>query len=176
MIATRLGGLFYLLNLAVYVGIYHDFTQVANPGWELSPWDYLALLGRYWLGAALQADPLWFLLARLANRPEDEEPGAGFLPPPGWQDELLANLSLEDGENWLGTLAAALEKRLRQALGDDQPLRFLYQPAQIWLSSTRLDIHYALASHPVALRMAGLDRDLGWLPAAGMYLYYHYDD
>jgi hypothetical protein len=40
---------------------------------------------------------------------------------------------------------------------------------------TRVDVRYALADHPFEIRRAGLDRDPGWIPAAGRRLHFHFD-
>ncbi len=42
---TRFGGLFYLVNVALYLELYGDFTAPAQPGLPLTIWDFLALLG-----------------------------------------------------------------------------------------------------------------------------------
>ena len=174
---TDFGGLFYLLNLAVYLEIYADFTRPASPGWDLSPWDLLALLGRHWLGEAFEADPLWALLAELAGRDPQDAPGADFAPPSGWESSFLqAGLPLGAPEwPWLERLAAALRARLTLALGFDNLPRFLGQPARALHTAARLDVYFALAGHPLEVRLAGLDRDLGWLPAAGYAIYYHFE-
>jgi hypothetical protein len=39
----------------------------------------------------------------------------------------------------------------------------------------RIDVHFALALHPLEVRMAGLDRDPGWIPAAGADLRFVYE-
>lgn len=174
---TDFGGLFYLLNLAVYLEIYADFSRPASPGWDLSPWDLLALLGRHWLGEAFEADPLWALLAELAGRDPQDAPGADFAPPSGWEAPFLqAGLTLGAPEwPWLERLAVALRARLALALGFDDLPRFLGQPARALHTAARLDVYFALAGHPLEVRLAGLDRDLGWLPAAGYAIYYHFE-
>jgi hypothetical protein len=62
-------------------------------------------------------------------------------------------------------------------LGDDFELRrlVLNHQAKIETNSERLDAHFSLAKHPVELRVAGLDRDPGWVPAGGRSLHFHYD-
>ena len=40
------------------------------------------------------------------------------------------------------------------------------QPARVIVDSETVAIHFALATHPLAVRLAGLDRDPGWLPEA----------
>jgi len=47
-------------------------------------------------------------------------------------------------------------------------------PAEIALSATGVHVHLSLASLPLALRVAGLDRDPGWIPAAGRSLAFHF--
>ena len=37
----------------------------------------------------------------------------------------------------------------------------------IHVESDRVEIAFALDAHPLAIRLAGLDRDPGWIPAAG---------
>ena len=50
---------FYLVNLALHLGLYSDDDNLA-----LSPWDFVALVGRALLGdAAADDDPVWPLLA-----------------------------------------------------------------------------------------------------------------
>ena len=36
----------------------------------------------------------------------------------------------------------------------------------IQVESDRVEILFALDAHPLAIRLAGLDRDPGWIPAA----------
>ncbi|PKN92447.1 MAG: hypothetical protein CVU44_15040 [Chloroflexi bacterium HGW-Chloroflexi-6] len=171
---TDFGGVFYLLNLVVYLEIYGDFTRPAQPGWDLSSWDLLSLLGGHWLGDEFKTDRLWLLLADLAGRDPQDPPGADFHPPPGWEAPFLQFGLLPD-RPWLEQLAHILRARLALALGFDDLPRLLSQPAQVFLASTRLDVHFSLAAHPLELRLAGLDRDLGWLPAAGYAIFYHFE-
>jgi hypothetical protein len=35
-------------------------------------------------------------------------------------------------------------------------------------------VQFPLAGHPLPLRIAGLDRDPGWLPAAGLAIRFHF--
>jgi hypothetical protein len=48
-------------------------------------------------------------------------------------------------------------------------------PARLHARDGRVDLRFALASLPLALRFAGLDRDPGWLPAAGADIRFHFD-
>jgi hypothetical protein len=171
---TSFGGVFYLLNLVVFLEIYGDFTRPDRPGWDLSPWDLLSLLGTHWLGDEFKADPLWTLLADLAGRDPKDPPGADFHPPPDWKTPFL-QFGPPPEQPWLEQLAYILRARLTLALGFDDLPRLLAQPAQVFISSTRLDVYFSLAAHPLEVRLAGLDRDLGWLPAAGYAIFYHFE-
>jgi hypothetical protein len=167
-VATQYGGVFYLLNLAQALGLYGDFTTPASPGIALSPWDFLALVGRAIIGPELEADPLWELLRRLAGRRADQPPGWDFEPPDG------ASLA-----TWLQQTILQVRASLLPALGLEDPaelgILLCAHPARILRSPARLDINFSLAEHPLAIRRSGLDRDPGWIPAAGHYVVYHYD-
>jgi hypothetical protein len=167
-IATKWGGALYLVNVAIALGLYGDFTTPARTGLALSLWDFLALLGGRLIGEGFAEDPLSRLLARLSGRPEDESPAEQFEPPTG---ESLAI--------WLDRICRDVENRIRASLGlgDDCDLRplVLNHHAKIETDSTRLDAHFSLAKHPIELRLVGLDRDPGWVPAGGRSIYFHYD-
>src|SRR6185369_88620 len=89
---TRLGGIFYLINAALALNLYSDFTKPLDPGIELSIWNFLALTGPELTGNLFESDPIWALLARLAGRRQGEQPGIHFNAPeewrmpPGWLD------------------------------------------------------------------------------------------
>ena len=85
VVDTQLGGVFYLLQLSLFLELYGDFTRPLEPGLRLSPWDFVALLGRKLLADPSRDDPLWPLLARLAGRRRRARPGAGFRPPRAWR-------------------------------------------------------------------------------------------
>jgi hypothetical protein len=84
-IETGLGGLFYLINLGLFLKLYGDFTTPAQPGIALPIWDFIALLGRRLVGEKIQSDPAYSLLAQLAGRGASEEPGRDFEPPQVWR-------------------------------------------------------------------------------------------
>jgi len=166
-VETQFGGLFYLLNAALAMGFYGDFTAPLARNLELSPWDWLALVGRAWFGTDLREDPVWNLLAGLAGRTPEEEPDRDFHPP---------------SEDWLEGHLAVLRGRLALALaageGVDVPDLVCRHPAQIEVSATTVHVHLALAALAaldLAIRIAGLDRDPGWIPAAGRTVRFHFD-
>ena len=296
-IHTAYGGLFYLLNLGLFLNLYNDFTTPLDAGIDLPIWDFVALLGEQMLGENIYTDPIWFLLAQLAGRTFDatrptlavgptssdttdtidafhvisddsmELLGRYFEPPSQWriplswlnafpeteqwvwcvahgrlrvwhaaqflvldlpvEDEvdvfpqlrhalqpyaaLLAgrmpelemrpNLALpaessptyRDGhavlrplarplypalERWLAWLMPYIYARLQRALGleqtDDLSALLCMHSAHVTVTATHLNIDLSLADLPIAIRMAGLDRDPGWLPAAGRFIAFHF--
>jgi len=101
-VETELGGFIYLLNLALYLELYGDFTQPRRPGIALDPWDFLALVAPRLLDEPQRGDALWSLLARLAARAPRDRPGAGFRPPRAWRTPRtwLAPFDAEGDWRW----------------------------------------------------------------------------
>ena len=155
-VRTQFGGIFYLLNAALAMQLYSDFTAPRGANLRLSPWDWLALVGRTWFGRQFARDPVWDLLARLSGRT-----GRRLRRP-----------------RWLSAQLERLQARLALALGEERstdiPALVCRYPAEIALSATGVHVHLSLASLPLALRVAGLDRDPGWIPAAGRSLAFHF--
>jgi hypothetical protein len=167
-IATEWGGVLYLINVAIGQGLYGDFTVPLQTGLALPVWDFLALVGEAFAGETFRADPLPRLFARLSGRGQDEPPGAEFEPPSG-----------EPLRKWLDGICRSIDELLRRTLhlgdGDDLVSLVLNRSAKIVASSSRMDAYFSLAEHPVELRIAGLDRDPGWIPAAGRAVHFHYE-
>jgi hypothetical protein len=80
---------------------------------------------------------------------------------------------------WLERLTAYVRVRLRHALGQHNTRaagrQLCVLPARVTVTSTHLDISMSLGELPVAIRLAGLDRDPGWVPAAGRFIAFHFD-
>jgi hypothetical protein len=231
IVQTRLGGLFYLVNMAQYLGLYGDFTTPATSGTALNIWDFVTLLGRRLLGRPLPADPVWDLLATLAGHP----PGHDFTPPADWRmpedwltpfphgqagrwsaaggrlrvdhpagfpildvrrtterpaDQLrrefpgqahrgsLPPLPTRPLPRWVATVAAYVSARLSYVLGHP-PVRavetLLWHRAAVSVTHVHVDVALSLAELPIEIRVAGLDRDPGWVPAAGRTISFHFD-
>lgn len=155
-VRTRFGGIFYLLNAALALKLYADFASPRGSNLRISPWDWLALVGRAWFGREFVRDPVWKLLAGLAGR------GRRSLRRP----------------RWLKAQRASVLARLALALGEERsadiPARVCRHPAEIAATASRVDVHLALADLPLALRVAGLDRDPGWIPAGGRTIAFHF--
>src|SRR4029434_10126795 len=78
-IATRFGGVLYLIHVLFDLGLPEAF----EPGWRLAsaagPWGTLDLLSRGLLGARfaeVAGDPLWVALAELAGWPSVDRKGS----------------------------------------------------------------------------------------------------
>ena len=244
-VETRLGGLFYLINVGLFLELYGDFTTPLRPGLALSAWDFVALLGRRLCGAdGAETDAVWALLARLAGRDEGEPPGLDFEPPDEWRvppawlapfpeagtcrwstrggrlrvrhhagfmlldvplggtgapqklREEMAAYDTSSGfelrreaapdepdasplERWAERLTAYVGARLCRALGagaTDELARLLFaREARVSVTATHVEVLLRLAELPIEVRLAGLDRDPGWVPAAGRSLAFRFE-
>lgn len=254
-IETKMGGAFYLINAALALNLYGDFTTPLEPGIDLSIWDFIALIGRRFVGERIEDDPIWQFLARLAGRFEGthtrEEPGARFKPPDEWRvppdwleafperegwsyrinrgrlivghpagfdvldlklgsrfsmRNITAKLESEtlryqyvgeikqrraaprdrgtrkrerDLDRWTQLMADYFGPRLARSLGigtaDDLAEILFARAARVNATPARLDVFFSLADLPIEIRLAGLDRDPGWMPAAGRAIAFHYE-
>lgn len=188
-IETDHGGVLYLLNAALHLGFYPDFTRPQDPGIALSPWDFLALCGERLAGRSFRRDALWSLLTTLATSPGGQTPLAPETPAPlpdmlvalhPYRGALPSNNSPapKTWPAWIDRLIPPLRHRLAAALGV-APRRVGHllcrQRAHIRHFNGRMDALFNLNDHPVAIRRAGLDRDPGWIPAAACDIRFHYD-
>jgi hypothetical protein len=242
-VSTSFGGLFYLINVGLFLELYGDFTSPLRPGLTLPIWDFIALLGEQILGPTIKSDAVWCLLVQLAGRDERDSPGADFEPldewrmPVSWlkpfsgkgqwrwsvsggrfrvwhpegfcvldlpsevapsseqvQSELqgyeVAGELLRAGfeplpskypplERWLDWIVPYLRVRIARALGvagdGVWPALLISHEARVLVTDTRLDVIFSLQRHPFELRVSGLDRDPGWVPAAGRYIAFHFE-
>lgn len=239
-VRTPLAGVFYLLNVGLFLGLYVDFTRPREPGLSLDPWDFAALLGRRLLPRPDDDDDrIWRLLAELASH---DRAGTGFRAPRCWRApaewlepfkdvrgawrwtilggrlrvvhpagfvaidvpasrDPLEQLDRELGHyrmpkpvermrdpgrrdttrglaRWVGLLADYTSARVRIALGTRSSRTavkaVLERPGTVRVTPSRVDVEFSLADLPVAIRLAGLDRSPGWIPAAGRHLAFHF--
>jgi hypothetical protein len=261
-LATGFGGLVFLLNVALALGLWGDFSAPAETRCPLSPWLWLAAMGERLCGRGLHRDPFCTLLRELAGEHGDSffadadadadahdahRGGDEWRIPAAWLRPFGAAVALRvvagggrariehpagfplldiaGGAESLGPLLAAvlhdsmlhdgasgsaadmtrrvatmpvlhreaprprrggvvldaharyLRARLCIAFGArfrDVRRLLLVRAARVVASAARLDVTFALASHPVEIRAAGLDRDPGWMPAAGRDIRLHF--
>lgn len=245
-LATVHGGLFYVLNAALSLGVYGDFSMPRTQGISLSPWDLLAWLGLHWFGRAFRRDPLWGLLANLAGRSPKRAPSWRIDPPSRWEpdDDWLRAwapitsleyavdrragrlhvlhpdgfavfdvprdphlrpaaqaralcltrggasaarlrsskaarlLPADPGQRWLHRFADYLAARFMRALGTTSPhaavALLCRHAAEVRCDASRVEVALTLSTLPLPVRVAGLDRDPGWIPAAGRDVRFHF--
>lgn len=147
-------GIFFLLNVAIALGLYDPYGRETPI--DLDVWDFLALTGRALVPEIIE-DDVWPLLTALANRTEEDD-----LPP--LDEELLARVR----ESLALVLAA-------DSNAEDPAAFVIRRSARITLSPAHIDVTFCLAAHPIEIRVAGLDRDPGWIPAAGRHVDFHFD-
>jgi hypothetical protein len=91
--------------------------------------------------------------------------------PPARYPPLLAR--------WLVQAMSLIELRLRLALdlGADASLgeTLLRLPGRLYVSRTHVDLVASLDDISLPARLAGLDRDPGWLPDFGRVIYFHFE-
>lgn len=185
-VETSFGGVFYLINLALYLELYGDFSEPLKPGIALSPWDFVALVGERLVGERIHEDPVWPLLARLAGRDEGVPPGQDFHPPVEWRLQMMerwgyagpsAPVQFETA-SFIDWFMPYVRQRLMQALGLDQEHELATilceHHATVQVTATHVDVMLSLTDLPIAVRYAGLDRNPGWIPAAGRYVAFHF--
>ena len=162
-IETELGGLFYLINLAIFLEIYSDFTSpVEQFHDDLSIWDFVMMVGREINQDRDLDDPIWTGLQDL-QKIHDNPENSVILSKPTWLTDLLPHI----------------KARLILALGieseDSLAEILLHHHAKVTITPTHLDVYFPLADHPIEIRLSGLDRNPGWVPAAGRFIAFHYD-
>lgn len=114
---------------------------------DLHPWDFLALAGRA-LVPELEDEPLFELLDGLA-------------PPHRRRRRISRPL-------------VARMRRLLEAF--ELPPRFVVRRyGRIAVTPAHVGVWFSLEAHPIEIRMAGLDRDPGWIPEAGRHVAFHFD-
>jgi hypothetical protein len=208
---TAFGGLLFLVNALIALGIYGDFTRPQDGLAGLSPCGLLLRLGRRWFGQRFCADPIAALLRRLSRhdprafRPDPWRVPQDWLAP--WPDAgppvlcrdgarstlwhaagfplrdaqpprdctaaaPVRRLPATDGARWVASLADYLAARLAAATGASDrraAVRLVcLRPATVAVEHERIEACFDLEDHPLAIRIAGLDRDPGWVPAAAM--------
>ena len=185
-IETELGGFFYLINLAIFLEIYSDFTNPVETFTDLNIWDFVALVGNELNEHQNDEDPIWSLLANLAGREEvfsrqgdpqitQIQVSIGVIC--GFSIGAICGSSLrEETLLWLSHLLPYVRKRLRQALNrNDLATAVCRHRARVTLTATHIDVFFSLSELPIEIRLSGLDRDPGWVPAAGRFIAFHFE-
>jgi hypothetical protein len=151
-------GALFLFNVGIALGFYSDFTSPAQQGIGLDIFLFVDRLARALTGKKFARDPMHAFLKR---------------PAPRWTHSrvLAAYPNAPRRDAWITAIANHL--RLRHGSGLARQLVSL--PGRITASPLHLDAHFSLALHPIEIRIAGLDRNPGWIPAAGRHVAFHFD-
>ena len=247
-IGTRLGGLFYLINLSQYLNLYGDFTTPSTLGIDLNIWDFVTLVAQEFVGKAYANDSIWSFLAKLGGREIGKAAGENFqfedewrlpaewlssfsndqacrwsagrgrlrllhhdgfaildLPLTGDPREQLqrelepygnsvqsisrgrlpkiarrqSNISAPVIRRWLSLLMPYVYARLRIAFGLESnktiAAMLCRHDATVRATDTHINVFFGLADLALEIRCAGLDRDPGWVPAAGRFIAFHFE-
>ena len=216
---TEFGGLLFIVNAFLAMGLYPDFTRPLDAALPLPPLALADRLGLHWFGARYRRDPLHRWIAQ--RGPQRPLPRRWRIEPEwlhpfprgrAWLDgstlwhsagfplanrqaspaarRLARTLGVRLGScapgrsgtraerdpDWLNCLALFLAARFRRAAPGDAltPAAFAI-PARAVIDEARLDLRFALAALPIVLRLAGLDRDPGWLPSEGRDVRFHFE-
>ncbi|RTL46553.1 MAG: hypothetical protein EKK53_03605 [Burkholderiales bacterium] len=157
------GALLFLVNVLLEDGLYPDFTRPLDPGLPVPIAALLAALAQAW---RLPPDPLQVLLVAQAGGWQPA-PAMGAMP-------AAPGVAPGSWSRWLPAYARRLRQRLCRRLGlaPRQWRAALHRerPCRVWVSVAAWEVVFDLADHDVAWRLAGLDRDPGWLPSADLNL------
>ena len=95
-----------------------------------------------------------------------------------WCARLCRASPHQDLARWVARLGGYARARLAAALSVADPATVgevvLAHPAEVLVTPTHVDVRLSLAELPLEIRLAGLDRDPGWIPAAGRFLAFHF--
>ena len=158
---SQYAGAVYLINLALYLGLYGDFTMPRAVECPLPLGELLARIAERACGGAVREDDIDRLFVVLGAEKSDAD------------DEVAKDTERLLNDVW-PQLAAAAARAMQ--MPEDAVLRFLCETTgRIEIAPTRVDAYFALAAHSIDIRLAGLDRDPGWVPAAGRIVAFHYE-
>lgn len=194
---TSHGGVFFLLNVALAWELYGDFTRPRHALLSVSPWQFLHAAGIALLGHAFAVDPIagWLRAQAPFARPRPAtalgaapvallpEAEARRLPSPEGPTPIDAMASekrrpARRADHELSCWWPLLRQRLSLALNlpeSEAIATCLSLPARIERRSERVDVVFALHHLPLAVRLAGLDRNPGWVPASGCDVRFHFE-
>jgi hypothetical protein len=164
---TRLGGVFYLVNVIEQLDLLTAIEEECSSGPRPGPWAVLELLARALLGDQdqqdqdMQDDPLWPVLAQLDNREVETPPQAD--------------------SRWLEPVLDRTRSFLGDVLGPPVPDRpepwetMCFVPARLYVTATHVDIVMDMEHISMPVRTAGLDRDPGWMPQFARVIMFHFE-
>jgi hypothetical protein len=184
-------GVFYLVNVVRSLGIFRALDEHFRLPSVIGGWGWIELLARALLGpraAGLADDPVWRVLAGLDGREPEVPPGMGFIAPhveslpDAWAtilrdagDEFPAPsplLGMEPSaelQRFLDLVVPFVRLRVESALragGADEELEsaLFRRIGRIQATRAHVDVRMELDQVSLAVRIAGLDANPGWVP------------
>lgn len=201
-IHTEFGGLMFVTNILLALKLYPDFTMPLGKRLDPSPFWLLAKIGTHIFGRPFRRDPLYHMLldagqaGRLPAHCQVDPEWLAGLPrsraalrkfnaaAKPWSREAICasairrrrqtpQLFAAHHDRWLASFVEFLHFRISNA-APGLSISKLCLPAFAELTDDSLDVHFALAQLPLAVRLAGLDRNPGWLPSEGRSISFHF--
>ena len=187
--ATRLASLLYLVNFVAWLDDEEENEDEDDVGVPAG-WALVELLGRYLLGDErdeFAGDPLWDILAELDGRRRGtpaatrlETDGSLRLPrawlrrwPPESATDPGTGLPRSPEERFGHVIGAFVAGQLRsRGIG----VSSFTVPGRVVVTATHVDVLLSLQHVDLTARLAGLDRDPGWVPALGRIVLFHFLD
>jgi len=155
-IESAYAGAFFLLNVARDLELYADGWSAVSD-LHLDVWDFIELIARDHLtDEEFEGDSLGGLLQSLAA---PAAPPASPLDP----HERIA-------------LVARVRAHVTAALVVEDAMGVLVRRrGRVVRTAAHVDVHFLLDRHPIEIRIARLDRNPGWIPAAGVHVGFHFN-
>lgn len=184
-------GVFYLVNVVRSLGFFRALDEHFRLPSVVGGWGWIELLARALLGpraAGLADDPVWRVLAGLDGREPEVPAGMGFIAPsvetlPDAWEALLRDagaaspapsppLGMEPSpelRRFLDLVVPFVRLRVERALragGTDEELEsaLFRRIGRIQATRAHVDVRMELDQVSLAVRIAGLDANPGWVP------------
>jgi hypothetical protein len=203
-ISTELGGVLFLIDAFTHLELLERLDDHFGITGAIGGWTWLEILGRALLGRGRNAeagDPIWRALARLDARdgPLDLAtftdlrtvalPPAWPVPPAGVEAFGTIRVPGACASRAMRRLLSVLVPYLRWRLLESMALvltagdasaqlasRLLSKRGRLTYTSTHVDLHMGMNQVDIAVRMAGLDANPGWVPALGRVVTFYFDE
>jgi hypothetical protein len=198
-VVTELSGVLFLVNVLDRLRFFDRLDDHFRVASTIGAWGWLEIVARCLLGSGhggAAADPLWDALADLDGRPRGVPLTALARVPPrlrlpeAWPVSprlprvRVRPLGFEptpDLRRFLDLVVPYLRWRLRQALDVHErrasPVasRLFYRRGRLEWTATHVDLRMDLSDIDIAIRLAGLDSNPGWVPALGRVVTFYFD-
>jgi hypothetical protein len=198
-VVTEIGGVLFLVNVLEDLRFFDrvdDHFRIASP---IGAWGWLEIVTRCLFGSAhtaAAADPIWDVLADLDGRPRGvpltpaaRVPRQLKLPATWPAAPRLPRIRVQplgfdpppDLRRFLDLVVPYVRWRLRQALDVHErresslASRLFHRRGRLEWTATHVDLHMDMSGIDIAVRLAGLDVNPGWVPALGRVVTFHFD-